>query len=133
MMSSVKWLYTGSTLLALYVGLSSTFITNSYLMLSQWLVILLIMNIWAIIVKRSIHYATWFAVCGWFVALIIQQLTVLYIQLQKGAGGYYLFRHDLHQTLIGILLIIPAIPTGYFCSWITKKACTNCKSMPTIP
>ncbi|GMA63814.1 hypothetical protein NZD89_00585 [Alicyclobacillus fastidiosus] len=127
-MALSKLFYACSVLLVVYVGLSSTFIMNAYLMLAQWLVILLIMNIWGTVVKRSVHYGTWFAICGWFVALIIQQFTVFVMQCEKGGalGDFYsainYLEHDLHQTFIGILMIVPAIPTGYVCSWITKKA-----------
>jgi hypothetical protein len=113
--------YASSLGLVVYVGLSSTFIANAMLMLSQWLIILMIMSAWGTIVKRSIHYSTWFAVLGWFLALLIQQSVVVFIQHRIGGVSHYLMKHDLHQLLLGILLILPAIPVGYIISSLTKR------------
>jgi hypothetical protein len=65
-----------TVLLVLYVGTSSSFITNEILMMSQWLIILIIVGVWGTVIKRSIHLGTWFAIGSWIVALIVQQFVV---------------------------------------------------------
>ncbi len=121
-MISNRMFYVCSVLLVLYVGTSSSFIINAILMLSQWLIILIIISIWGTVVKGSIHFGTWFAIGSWFVALIIQQIVVLWIQYKTGSlsGGHFsrtsTLIHDLHEVFVGILLIVPGIPTAYLCS-----------------